>query len=95
MPSSWQHVGELQLTRRFAANHLVHAATGSPDESGAVCGRLDSVSSRAANTMGLACAAFEAALAEFCGASFCVGVSSSMNVCVWQCGPPASALATR
>ena len=40
---------------------------------------FESVTSRAAYTMGPECAAFEAAFAEFCGARFCAGVSSGTD----------------
>ncbi len=40
---------------------------------------FESIILRAAYTMGPECAAFEAAFAEFCGARFCVGVSSGTD----------------
>jgi len=43
------------------------------------CEVFESVLSRAAYTMGPECAAFEAAFAEYCGASFCAGVSSGTD----------------
>jgi dTDP-4-amino-4,6-dideoxygalactose transaminase len=40
---------------------------------------FESVTSRAAYTMGPECAAFEAAFAEFCGAGYCAGVSTGTD----------------
>ena len=40
---------------------------------------FESVISRAAYTMGPECSAFEASFAEFCGAQFCLGVSSGTD----------------
>jgi dTDP-4-amino-4,6-dideoxygalactose transaminase len=40
---------------------------------------FESVTARAAYTMGPECVAFEAAFAEFCGTSFCAGVSSGTD----------------
>ena len=40
---------------------------------------FESVTSRAAYTLGPECAAFEAAFAEHCGVSFCAGVSSGTD----------------
>jgi dTDP-4-amino-4,6-dideoxygalactose transaminase len=40
---------------------------------------FESVTSRAAYVLGPECAAFEAAFAEYCGASFCAGVSSGTD----------------
>ena len=42
-------------------------------------GVLESVTARAAYTLGPDCAAFEAAFAELCGARFCAGVSSGTD----------------